>query len=555
MSNFAAERVRDLRRLEELVRVLAKYGLADWLKESAPGYLRGWLVSEEGDSLVQATPEQRVRLALSDLGPTFIKIGQLLSTRVDLVTPALAEELSKLQASAPADTVEEVRETILEELGASPEELFDTFDEEPVASASIGQVHFATIDGEAIVVKVQHRGIEDKIFSDLAILARLAALAETYSAWLRPYRPRALAEAMKKQLKRELDFEQEAQNLDRFADNFEGEGDVIIPRPYHDLTTKRVLTMQRVSGTPVRESQKIKDQGIDLSPVADHGADVFVRMMFEHGFYHADPHPGNILIDDQQRLVLLDCGMAGRLAPNRREQIEDLLRAAVERDSRMMSHAILRIGETPASLDREQMENELGEFVADYGDAELNKVDMGAMFNDFTAIIRRHHVLLPADVSMLLRMLVLLEGTAQRLDPQFSLAEVLKPYLRRSLRRRYHPRRVWRRMMRLQGEWQRLAEVAPVEIMEMMQRIRKGQFDIHLQHRRLDVSANRLIYGILTAACLLSGAYLLGTKMVPRLGGISVLGMLLIAAAGILGVRLLWAVEHSGGLRRERDDE
>ena len=340
-------------RLEEIVRTLAKYGLAAWLGKSLPRWIQDHLSSKEGDRLTEASHAERVRMALAELGTTFIKIGQVLSTRTDLIGAELAEELAKLQADVPADSPDIVRETIEQELGSPPEALFARFEPEPIASASIGQVHRATLqDGSEVVVKVQHPDIQENITSDLDILAKLADLAVRHRSDLRVYRPRALVEELRRQLMQELDFGRELRNLERFRRDFEEDDTITFPEPVRKLSTRRVLTMDRVDGTSVRHVDRLREMGVDLGQLAARGAEAYLSMIFDHGFYHADPHPGNILVLDGGAVCLLDSGMVGSLDERLRGEIEGLIIAATQRDQERMADQVIALGSTPRTLDR-----------------------------------------------------------------------------------------------------------------------------------------------------------------------------------------------------------
>ena len=325
---------RDARRVGEIIAVLARYGLADWLKGLNYSWIQDRLRSAEGEAIHALKPEERVRLAFTELGTTFIKLGQMLSTRADLVGAAMADELAKLQAGTPADPAEKVNATIQAELGRSPGELFARFDPEPIASASIAQVHAARLpSGEEVVVKVQHAGITENIRSDLEILAGLAELAEKHSAVLRPLQPSATVRHFRRTLLRELDFTRERQHLEEFARHFADDDTVHFPAPIRSLSARRVLTMERLSGVPGTDPEALARCGADLNDFAWKGATMYLEMIFRDSFYHADPHPGNLMLLQGGVVGVLDCGMVGRLDEELRESIEELLVAVSERDA------------------------------------------------------------------------------------------------------------------------------------------------------------------------------------------------------------------------------
>src|SRR5262245_40992367 len=355
---------RHANRLREVVTILSKYGLADWISRHEYEFAKGLFKARDGAVLVDGTTETRIRRALTDLGTTFIKVGQILSTRPDLAGPALAAELSSLQCDAPADPPATVRSTVEAELGGPLEDRFADFDVKPLASASIGQVHKARLkDGQPVVVKVQHRGIENKIRTDLEIFLGMAELAEHVPDWRR-YRPRATAQEFQRTLLRELDFCREERHLQQFASNFANDKTVRFPAPYPELSTSRVLTMELLEGIKLVEPDRLKAAGHDLEQIARRGAQVYLEMIFRDGYYHADPHPGNILVLADGAIGMLDCGMVGRLDERMRDQIEEMLLAIVGGDPARLTAIITRIGLVPPELDHAGLGNDVADFLS-----------------------------------------------------------------------------------------------------------------------------------------------------------------------------------------------
>ncbi|UCG13537.1 MAG: AarF/ABC1/UbiB kinase family protein [Deltaproteobacteria bacterium] len=540
---------RNARRFTEIVSILTKHGLANWIAESDPEFLKGLFKSSRGVRLSGLTHEARIRLAITELGPTFIKLGQILSTRADLVGSSLAKELSALQSDAPADTPDVVRTTLESELGKSAEELFADFDDRASASASIGQVHLAKLHlGPAVVVKVQHEGIEEKVTTDLDILMALAELAEKYNPELRLYQPRAMVAEFRRNLLRELDFRREQRNIEQFVRNFEGDPTIHIPTPYPELSARRILTMEKLEGFSISKIDLLRKEGIDTKELARRGANVFLDMIFRDRFYHADPHPGNIWVLAGGNIGLLDCGMVGRLDDQTQEEIEEVLLAAVQRDAIRLTDYVIRLGSVPQDLDRDALRRDLDEFIEEYGGQSLKVFDLSGALNGMAEIIWRYRIILPPAISSLLKALVMLEGTSRLLDRDFSLAELLEPYQAKAVQRRFSPQRLFYKLQRSYKDWDRFINMLPRDLGEILQRVREGKFDIHLEHRRLDATVNRLVYGILTAALFLGSCQLLGRQIPPLLGGISILGAAGCLLAAALGFRLFRAIKKSGDL-------
>jgi len=545
---------RNVNRWREILSVLSKYGLAGWLSRIDFAFAKGLIKHRSGQVLADASRETRIRLALEELGPTFIKLGQIMSTRPDVVGADLAEELEELQTNVPPDPPAVVAELVEEELGRPLAELFAEFSETPVASASIGQVHRARlVTGEQVAVKVLRRDISRRVRVDLDILQGLAQLAERIPE-LAPYRPCASVAEFQRALRRELDFDRERRHMEEFRRSFADSDLVQIPRPYAEYSTDRVLVMEWLDGVPLSSPEAIALCNIDLSMVARHGAELYLEMIFRHGFYHADPHPGNLLLLENERIGLLDYGMVGRIDESLREDIEDFLLAIVEQDAQHLGAVVMRVGATPPALDESALGLDLADFVAHFAHQSAERFELAAALREMFDLMRRHHIVLPAAMTMLLKVLVMLEGTGRRLAPRFSLMEVLKPYRKKMLTRRLAPSRQFRKARRIAYELEQLAEVFPRRVRDILQQVQTGRFDVHLDHRGLEPSVNRLVLGMLTSALFL-GSVLLVTNNVWPLGfwpleGVSAPGLLGVSLSAALGLRLLRAINKSGHLDR-----
>ena len=343
---------RNLNRWREILGILSKYRLADWVSRFDSEFGKDLIKNRSGEALARQTRETRIRLALCELGPTFMKLGQVLSTRPDLIGVQLADELRLLQCSAPADPPDVVKHTVETELARSLETLFASFEETPLASASIGQVHRARLTtGELVAVKVRHAGIEEKIRVDLEIMAGLAQLAERVPEFVN-YRPRAVVAEFQRMLRRELDFSREQRHMAQFARRFAGNATLRIPRCYPTHSSSGVLTMEFISGVPLSEACRHASNGFDLEEVARRGGRLYLEMIFEEGLYHADPHPGNIVLLENNVIGLFDFGMVGRIDGELRENIEVLLISIAEQDADQLTSVLTRIGACPPTLDR-----------------------------------------------------------------------------------------------------------------------------------------------------------------------------------------------------------
>jgi ubiquinone biosynthesis protein len=542
---------RNINRVREIVTILGKYGLADWISRLDLHFARGLVKSSDGQGLSALTRETRIRLALVELGTTFIKFGQMLSTRPDLVGSKLALELTSLQASVPADAAAVVHATIRGELGHPINELFAEFDDRAIASASIGQVHRARLPtGQAVAVKVQHPGIEARIRVDLSILAVLADLASQYLPETRQYQPKATVAEFQRMLLRELDFGREERNLQTFASNFTADATVCFPTVYSEYSTGRVLTMEFLDGIPLNDASRLRAAGHPQEDLARRGAAIFMEMIFRDGFYHADPHPGNFLIMPDGAIGILDCGMIGRLDEKLRETMEEILVSLVHGDAVALCEVIIRLGAVPTDLDHAGLGADVTDFVSYYGRKPIDQIDLANALNEVTDLVRRYRIVLPTPAALLIKVLIMLEGTSRLLNPRFSLVEVMKPFQKRLIWRRLSPERHLQRARRVVQNWQHLGEVLPRNLIGILEQVNKGSIEVHLEHQRLEPSVNRLVLGMLTSALFVGSTLLWSYQAPPLIAGIPILGVVGSLASLGLGLRLLWAIRKSGHLEK-----
>jgi len=540
---------RHAKRIGEIAAVLGKYGLADLFGGFNYPWLNNRLLSADGQILAAFTTPARVRLALTELGTTFIKLGQMLSTRADIVGADLALELSELQANVPPQPVEAVRTTILEDFGQPVEELFAEFEDIPIAAASIAQVHGARLlTGERVVVKVRRRDIEARVITDLEIVHALADLLEKHSPGLRPYQPVAIVRQFQRTLLREMDFSYERRNLDEFALHFADDPTIKIPLAYPDLCSHQVITMERLMGISGTDIAALRSSGEDLGEFARRGANMYLEMAFRDGFYHADPHPGNLMLLPGCIVGVIDCGQVGRIDDELRDEVSSLILAIVDNDSVQVTEQVLSLGAVPPDCPRERLRNDLDDFMADYVGHPLVDINVGNALSSLIEIIRRYHITLPPPLALLLKTIIVLEGTSRRFSPDVSLAELMKPFCQRMVLRRLSPHRLMRRARRSFRDWEHLIGTFPRNLADLLARFRDGTLTVHLDHRHLDPIINRLVLGILTASIFLGSTQLWSSEAKPLLWGISVFGALGYLVSLYLGWRLLRAIRKSGNI-------
>jgi ubiquinone biosynthesis protein len=441
------------------------------------------------------------------------------------------------------------------------DDLFLSFDDEPIASASIGQVHRARLlNGDLVVVKVQHEGVQDTVHKDLDVLGGLAQLFQRLPE-LAPYRPVETVAEFQRTLRRELDFGREERNLQQFHSRFADNPHICIPRPISELCTPRVLTMELLEGIKLSEVDQLNEMHGDRREFARRGADLFLEMIFTDGFFHADPHPGNVLILPDGRIGLLDFGMVGRLDDRLREETEDLLMALVNHDSALITSLITRIGQVPPDVNETSLQNDLADFVAMYANQPLDRFSLSDALEEMIDLIFRYRIVLPAQVAMILKVFVTLEGTSKRLCPSFSLMQMVQHYQRKAILRRLSPMRRIKKMKRVFAEVEQLVEALPRRILSILTQVQAGKFDVHLDHRGLEPSVNRLVLGMLASALFMGSTLLLSQKVPPLIfraptifgmQDISILGLTGCMVSLLLGLRLFIAIGKSGHLDRRQ---
>ncbi|MDG2471179.1 MAG: AarF/UbiB family protein, partial [Pirellulaceae bacterium] len=454
----------------------------------------------------------------------------------------------------------EIKATLEDELGQSLNDVFAWFDENATATASIGQVHRAQLEnGTDVAVKIQRTGVAQTIKADLEILAGLAQWADRIDE-LKPFRPRQIVAELTRSLKRELDFGREERNLHQFHGRSTKLKQVDIPAPMTEFSTPKVLTMEFLQGNKLTDVDGWASQNIDPDQIVQTLVDVQLRMIFDDGFFHADPHPGNILIQQNGRIALLDFGLVGRIGESPREDIEDMLFSVFNDDVAMLSAAVSRLCDFPSNLDDGALERDLTDFVGQYSSRSVGEFQIAAVFNAMFEIVRRHQLRLPDEAMLLLRVMITLEGSARKLSPGFQIIEVLKPIHRKLMLRRLSPHRQLRKLKRLGSQFEKMAETMPRKLSGIIDQIRTGKIDINLDHRRLGSSVNRLVLGMLTSALFLGSALMLAQEVPPLLfatqtfwgmKNLSLLGTLGVLASFLLGCRLLWAMLNSGSLNQK----
>jgi len=553
----ALSAARDIGRMQDIASVLIRYGFGDVVQRigmakalERAGKVLHW---KEGEELAQLKPPARVRRVLEELGPTFVKLGQVLATRVDLFGPEWLAEFGKLQDHAPAVSWERIETQLTEDLGAPPDEVFERVEREPLAAASLAQVHRAWLeDGACVVLKVRRPGIRPVIEADLRLLKRLAEVIESEAGDLSHYRPRLLVRQFSQSLRRELDFAAECRNAERIAASLEADSGIVVPDIYWEWSGERLNVQSCLEGIPGRDYEGVHKAGLDPHRIAARGTRGILLMILEHGFFHADPHPGNILYLPENRIGLLDFGMVGRLSDDRRHEVAELLHGLVARDPDAAARILIDWGED-TDVDEERLLDDVAEFIDHYHGVPLEQLDLSAMIGEITAVLRHHHLVLPADLVLMFKAFITMEGMGRSLDPDFDMAGEAAPVLESVLRRHYSPLNVARRMQDGLIQTLRLLGGLPDDLSRLLRRARRGRIEVHVDIKelhevslRVDKAASRLTLGIVTAALIIGSAIVLNVQSGDQAFGLPLLGLLGFIGAAIGGVWLLISIWRSG---------
>ena len=503
---------RDIGRLQDIASVFVRYGFGDAVQRlgmagalERAGKILHWTQAAE---FARLAPPERVRHALQDLGPTFVKLGQILATRVDLFAPELIEEFEKLQDRAPPAAFGEVRAQMFQDLGVAPEDVFVKFDSDPIAAGSIAQVHRAQLaDGTQIAVKVRRPGIRPIVEADLRLLERLAGILETEFPTLARFRPREVVRQFTLTLRRELDLAAECRNAERVAHSFRERPEIVVPKVYWDWTGERMNVQAYIEGIPSRDLEAVDRAGLDRGVLARRGTQAVLKMVIEDGFFHADPHPGNVFYLPENRVAFIDFGMA------------------VDVDG----------------------------FIDRYHGVPLNQLRVGEMLADMTALLRDHELALPPDLDLVLKVCVTLEATGRELDPDFDMAGEAAPFLRAAVLARRGPAALAKRSWRALAAALEIFADLPQDLRRILRSARSGRLQVHIDLTRLnrfgnqlDRAASRLALGVVTAALIIGSSIVMTIEGGPTLLGLPVFGLLGFLGAVAGGAWLLHSIWRSG---------
>lgn len=538
-----------MRREAEIVNILVKHGFGHLTERLNLRILAKKKISA-GEEKVPVYV--RARLVLEDLGPTFIKFGQILSMRPDLIPFEFAEEFKKLLDEVQPFDYEKVEKQIKDEFGSSAEELFKEFNEEPTAAASIGQVHKARLKtNNLVVVKVQRPEIENTIETDIDILFNIARLVAKHIPESRLYDPIGIVEEFAKTIRKELDYTIEGRNAERFRRNFEKDNTVYIPGVYWDFTTRKVLTMEFVEGSKVSELGK--SVGIeDRKRVSESIARSYMKQILIDGFFHADPHPGNIFVRNSQ-IVFMDFGIIGRVDDYMKEKLANLFTAIIQKDIDNIIDKLLDIGMVSDETDIAKFRADIADVMEEYHGTSLQQVEISAMLNDIMKTVIGHRIRMPPNFILLIKALVTMESICREADPEFNLTEVSKPFVEKLVKEKMHPRHLMDKFMKTVVEFNELIAKLPRRFDNILSKLQSGNLVIDLEHKGLDrvmseidTSTNRLSSSLIISAIIVGSSIIMLTGKGPLLFGFPAFGVVGFIIAAILGMGLVISILRSG---------
>ncbi len=551
---------RHLNRYRQILSVLFRYGfgdLIDTLRIDQYIEVGIQMVSrKKRDRLERLTRAERIRLAFEELGPTYIKFAQVLSTRPDLIPMEFVNELARLQDKVPPFPFTAVQQILGEELAVSPESLFDAIEPTPVASASLGQVHLAHIkDGDPVAVKVQRPGIRKTIEVDLEIMLHLATLMERHVEEIARLRPVKIVKEFADTLEKEIDYTIEADSMERMARLFLNDATVYIPAVYREWTTSRVLTMEFVDGVKISDLARLDRKGFDKKKLTGHGARIYLTQFFVHGFFHGDPHPGNIFALPGNTICLLDFGMVGIIDRQTRELFVDLIDCIIRREEARCVRTLLKLVDWEEEPDLRRLEKDVAEFTGRHLDRPLKDIRFGALLHDLLEIIARHDLRLPPNLFLMMKALATVEGVACMLDPDFNLIEAATPFIERIKLDRLQPQRIADELSHLAADWYEFMSQFPQDLMEIIRQVRHRKLSFRHDFTGLPLMldtysqiSNRISFAIVIAALIIGSALIVISEIPPLFFGISLIGIIGFFAAALMGIWLLVAIIRKGRL-------
>lgn len=551
---------QDLKRYSTLLAVLTKYGFEDVMASSAATKIipKGYLSNHpKTETLLSLSTFERIRMVLEELGPSYIKLGQILSLREDMLPPELTKELEKLQDHVPNLKNFEVKEIVSESLDIQCTEYFVSIDPDPIAAASLSQVHRAQLlNGDMVVLKIQRPNIQDIIASDISIMKDLASALEKYSDKIEAFQPQKLVDSFEKSINEELSFQKEMEHMEHFAINFKNNDAIHVPKIYRQLSNDQIICMEFVDGVKVSNLKLLQEHHIDSKVVAQVGIDLYLEQVLEHGFFHADPHPGNIFVLPQvQKICFIDFGMMGTIMPKDKEALTELLICFLHKDVQKIIPILKKIAVKTEIPDEKKLEYDLYELIEGVSNTAIKNISLGNTMEQFKNVLYENKISIPHYLYMLIRALVIIEGVGLKLDPNFNITNNLKPFMSKIARKRFGLKRFLTKNLDRFQEYNLLLDSLPADINEIMDKVKSGQLVMVHEHKGLNkfrqsirTAINRLVYAVIIAALSIGSALLVMADMPPKVNGIPLLGAIGFTLSAILGIFIMISIYRNKDL-------
>lgn len=544
----------DWARLREIIAVLARHGLGEFMvRIKLSTRRRLGRTRNIGQEQLYFTTPQRVRMAFEELGPTFIKLGQILSTRVDIFGEEWTEELAQLQSQIPTTPHGDIYQQLATQLGQPAEQIFQSVDPLPIGSASIAEVYRAVLHtGQTVAIKIKRAGIEEHIAADLRILKHLAALIESELPELRRFCPVQMVQYFSRSLARETDLSLERRAIQRFADLYRHQTDIHIPTTYPLYSNRQILVQEYINDVLLKNINLNTYSASQRRQLAISLTNTILMMILQYGFFHADPHPGNILISPTGRITLIDFGLTGQISHQRQQEILTLIHALLHRDAQSLQYILENWAEGEVSNEQSLGEDVIN-MMTDYEHLNSADIRLSQIIADITHIIRTHHLTLPPDLVMLFKCLITLDGVIKQLDGTFQLLHHSRPLIRKIMRRQLQPHNLWKRSQNQARLFNQCLNELPTSLLRLNQRMRQGKLALNLDIQRLDQInnqldkvTNRLTMGIVTAALIIGSSIVMSIQTGPQVFGLSFLGLIGYLLAFANSLWIIWSIWRSG---------
>ena len=545
-------------RYEKVIATLFKYGFEDIVAH--PPFSRflpklpDWISTRDGKLITEYTRYERMRMVCEELGTTFIKFAQIASNRPDLLPEELIEELEKFQDHNKTVAWEEIEAVLKSQYALPLEELFTKIDRQPLASASIAQVHLAQLkNGQEVVLKIQRPGIEETIEADIKILKQLSEIFDRYFPQYQSFQPKELVKMFEKSIRKELKFTIEAGNLQRFAANFKNREDIYVPIFFPEFSTDKVLCMEYIQGLKCTDLAAVNAIGMTGPQLALKGINLYFEQVFDHGFFHADPHPGNIFVLKDRRVCFIDYGMMGTVLESDKILLADLLLAVHDRDVEYLKKSLLKFSSNEKAINQKELEYDILEFFAEYSNITLDAIEGEEVIKALNSLFFDYKIKVPSNMLLLLKALVIIEGVGLMLDPKYNIIKNIEPFVRRLIQHKYAPSKISKSLFKSIGDFAALATSLPEDLQAVIKKVRQGKLHVEFEHtgletfyKKMETISNRISFTLLLVALIIGSSILVIADVPPHINNIPALGFTGFVLAGFFAVRLIWSIWRHG---------